>query len=262
MGETAPGKPTFMSSFDAGNVPEQYKASIIRDPFLLQGKWKEVGKPFQQCDDILARLGFIAIKRKIAARCHSDMDLLIIASPGTADNVASPPGITSRTSDSEESTERPSLSTAATTPNPSVPSSQPVSPLGHRGDSSKPVSECVNIHFWHHRQYFPMGREKSAQFLSDGVSQFEIDDPDTGSWVISVIYKDGQLIQKRYSASLGLTMYDTRCVLKEKVKLNDDMAIEESDADYIWQLFQWKIIDHKQNDESTVCYYYLKKIDP
>eukprot|EP01055_Gregarina_sp_Pseudo9_P001812 Gregarina_sp_Pseudo_9__1811@NODE_2230_length_1085_cov_145_629063_g2054_i0_p1_GENE_NODE_2230_length_1085_cov_145_629063_g2054_i0NODE_2230_length_1085_cov_145_629063_g2054_i0_p1_ORF_typecomplete_len271_score1_78DUF2141/PF09912_9/8_2DUF2141/PF09912_9/1_1e02_NODE_2230_length_1085_cov_145_629063_g2054_i060815 len=251
-----------MANFIIGDVPSDYDHLIVRDPFALQGKWKEMDKPFQACADILARLGFMAIKRKIVARCHSDMDLFIITKPGGTFSDSTPVEPVARTEDPETSTGRPSPSTAATTPNPSVPPSQPLSPLGHRSEGEKSSSESAAAHTWQQRQYFPMGREKSAEFVSDGVSQFEIDDPDTGHWVISVLYKDGRLIQKRYSESLGLTMYDTRCVLREKVKLSQEMEICEEDGREVWQLFQWKIIDHKKNDEAMLCYYYLKKLQP
>lgn len=253
-------------AFAAGDVPNTYDSLIVRDPFALQGKWKETDKPFPTCADILARLGFMAIKRKIVARCHSDMDLYIVtktdshASTAAANNNNNNQGVV----DPEASSGRPSPSTAATTPNPSIPPSQPLSPLGHRIEGGKGVTspDGVVAFKWQQRQYFPMGREKSAEFISDGTSQIEIDDSDTGHWTITVLYQDGKLIQKRYSEQLGLTMYDTRCVLSEKVKLSDDMEIKPEDSNETWQLFQWKIIDHKKNDDIILCYYYLKKVEP
>eukprot|EP01056_Protomagalhaensia_sp_Gyna25_P005814 Protomagalhaensia_sp_Gyna_25__5813@NODE_859_length_2505_cov_330_335766_g679_i0_p2_GENE_NODE_859_length_2505_cov_330_335766_g679_i0NODE_859_length_2505_cov_330_335766_g679_i0_p2_ORF_typecomplete_len249_score16_57_NODE_859_length_2505_cov_330_335766_g679_i09261672 len=235
--------------FAAGEVPDQYDSLIIDDPFALQGKWKEVDKPFVECAEILGRLGFLAVKRKVVARCHSEMDLFIV--PSESSTVAMPEDSLER-----EESDGVNLSTAASTPNTSVTPVQPLSPQVHRSEcKSQAESDGIGIK-WMQRQYFPMGREKSATFLSDGVSRIHIEDSDTGCWEIMVLYRNGRLIQRRYSEALGLTMYDTRCVLKAKFGEN----IQHQGEKEVWQFFQWRIVDHKNEDKVTCCEYYLKKV--
>eukprot|EP01053_Blabericola_migrator_P004798 Blabericola_migrator_1__4797@NODE_251_length_10854_cov_130_762121_g212_i0_p6_GENE_NODE_251_length_10854_cov_130_762121_g212_i0NODE_251_length_10854_cov_130_762121_g212_i0_p6_ORF_typecomplete_len260_score35_19_NODE_251_length_10854_cov_130_762121_g212_i0143922 len=255
------------SIFVPGDLPRCYDALIVRDPYQLQGKWKEVDKPFDLCSLILARLGFMSIKRKIVARCHSEMDLYLVSDEDKKSgqlelNIAVP-------QDQElhhELASDQSFQTASTTPNTSVPPSLPLSPLGHKAQKEDAADVQWNELKWHQRQYFPMGREKSAAFVSDGSTEYEIDDSDTGRWEITVAYIDGRLIQKRHSKSLGLTMYDTRCIMSKKVPYDPEathVTVDESaeaSPDSVWQLFQWTIVDHKKGDEILRCGYYLQKM--
>eukprot|EP01057_Protomagalhaensia_wolfi_P000280 Protomagalhaensia_wolfi_Nauph_80__279@NODE_1157_length_1694_cov_131_677341_g884_i0_p1_GENE_NODE_1157_length_1694_cov_131_677341_g884_i0NODE_1157_length_1694_cov_131_677341_g884_i0_p1_ORF_typecomplete_len243_score17_82_NODE_1157_length_1694_cov_131_677341_g884_i0111839 len=241
-----------MDLFLPGEVPDQYDSLIIDDPFALQGKWKEVDKPFAECAEILGRLGFLAVKRKVAARCHSEMDLFIVPSESS--------GVITREDRLErEESDGVNLPTAASTPNSSVTPVQPLSPVIHRSSECKSQGGADGMGVkWMQRQYFPMGREKSATFVSDGVSRIHIEDSDTGPWEIMVLYRNGRLVQRRYSEALGLTMYDTRCVLK--AKFGEDIEQGEKEEKEVWQFFQWKIIDHKNQDKVTCCEYYLKKV--
>lgn len=137
---------------------------------------------------------------------------------------------------------------------------------------------------WNQKQYFPLGIVKEANFVSDGVSEWENDDSDTGHWkTVTYVTTTNYLIQKRVSESLGLIMYDTRCTIKaplnlaklkeniiEFVEVEEQKSLKDNhDPDSLetmtttmegqFQLFQWKLIDRLNEDNVLSCTYHLKR---
>lgn len=160
-------------------------------------------------------------------------------------------------------------------------SQSPQSPLTDNSDTStrrpsldgetdgtlgkKVAEEASYTLYWSHKQYFPMGFVKESDFLSDGISEHKQLDSDFGLWQTHVIYYEGQLIQRRHSEALGLTMYDTRFVVRKSTNQSEQDAHEDGASSNrnpaSYQGFQWKVIDHRENALATLgCYYTLVKI--
>lgn len=213
---------------------------IVQDIKALHGSWEEFQKPLDQVILVLARLGLSAIKRRIVARSHCRMDLLL-----------------QETFLPEEREDPVSPRTAAASST-SSPSTRAPSPL------SKSFSESLIRTKWSQKQYFPMGVSGEAVFIADGFTEQTLTDPEKSEWRTTAIWEDGVLIQHRYSEKLMITMFDSRCVVNKRFKLtpSDVTAIdEESSIEETLQYFQWRVIDHRDNDAELFCHFYLTRIE-
>lgn len=228
-----------------GQVPECLNDHIIQDITKLRGEWIEYDKPNGPVQEIMGRLGIGAMKRKIAARCKCTMTIEV--NEGHNDT----PRIKKLDHEDEEASSD------------TEPITQPSTPLRQK-------SEEITLR-WRHKQFFPLGIEKEAEFVSDGMTELISDDKDTGQWTtIAIVADNGCLIQRRVSEQLGLTMFDTRCLIKNPVKLDQlqqgklEFADENSDEgrESLYQLFQWKLIDHKNENKIYSCSYHLRQTSP
>lgn len=206
-----------------GNLPENLRCWVVRDPNALHGTWIEVDKPIEALVDILSIIGLSAVKRRIVARCKCTMDLHLVN--GKAETEASCP-------------------------------SEPQSPSTMCDDDVPLV--------WHQKQYFPLGKTRELEFIADGSTAVEQPDPETATWTTTATWIDGMLIQKRFSEQIGVTMYDTRCVLQSQVDLftGEPVMTDSSLSSQDIQLFQWKVLVEQEGKVvERSCRYYLLRQD-